>query len=96
LNRKRTPIDPASTKADGGVGHRTEKAPCPRGNLAQARWRMEEEKQNNLILKGIEIITGEDKEQVKTLEKLANKTLDARAAFASAHNELIAFVEQGE
>jgi hypothetical protein len=57
---------------------------------------MEEEKQNNLILKGIEIITGEDKEQVKTLEKLANKTLDARAALASAHNELIAFVEQGE
>ncbi len=57
---------------------------------------MEEERRKELTLKGIEIITGEDKEQVKTLEKLANKTLDARAAFASAHNELIAFVEQGE
>ena len=57
---------------------------------------MEEERQNNLILKGIEIITGEDKEQVKTLEKLANKTLDAKAAFESAYNELITFVEQGQ
>ncbi len=57
---------------------------------------MEEERRKELIWKGIEIITGEDKEQVKTLEKLASKTLDARAALASAHNELIAFVEQGE
>ncbi len=57
---------------------------------------MEEERRKELILKGIEIITGEDKEQVKTLEELINKNLDAKAAFESAHNELITFVEQGQ
>jgi len=71
-------------------------ATLPFYKIPQGRWRMEEERRNNLIWKGIEIITGEDREQVKTLEKLANKTLDAKAAFESAHNELITFVEQGQ
>ncbi len=57
---------------------------------------MEEERRKELTLKGIEIITGEDKEQVKTLDKLANKTLNAKAAFETARNELITFVEQAE
>jgi hypothetical protein len=72
------------------------RATLPFFKIPQGRWRMEEERRNELILKGIEIIAGEDKEQVKTLDKLANKTLDAKAAFETAYNELITFVEQGQ
>jgi hypothetical protein len=72
------------------------RATLPFFKIPQGRWRMEEERRNELILKGIEIIAGEDKEQVKTLDKLANKTLDAKAAFETAYNELITFVEQAE
>jgi len=35
VEQKKEPPSTRRTAADGGVGHRTEKAPCPRGNLPQ-------------------------------------------------------------
>ncbi len=58
--------------------------------------RMEEERRNELILKGIEIITGEDKEQLKTFTHLVDRCIEAGDTFEGAHSQLITFVEQGE
>jgi hypothetical protein len=42
---KKVPPSTRRTAADGGVGHRTEKALCPRDRLAQVKLGMEQKKE---------------------------------------------------
>ena len=46
---RKKPPSTRRTAADGGMGHRTEKAPCPRGNIAQVKLKMEEPPSNTRL-----------------------------------------------